>query len=266
MHVAIAEILELSPDARREATGFPALLAKSVAAEIEAAMSPVEKPRKTKLPKYVRRQIQAQRKPSSSDSHQESVMPKKSRSEKIAKKSLSKSVRKIYALRKSEAAVKAVENATLTRIAQLERLAKSQPGQEGYGTAFELHRLRSSLGKLALTKSGLPAFDDFNNVDAYMGNPNPAAYEATASRASTSRAISSAQGAAINHRPNKTPLDVMNDVLRSTGEAETVRDFEVQTHKLEKALADAKTPQERESLGYQVTRRKLIAMHLKGEG
>jgi len=129
---------------------------------------------------------------------QQETPMKKSKLQKTAKKSLSKSVRQIYALRKSEAAVKAVENATLTRIAQLEKLAKSQPGQEGYGTAFELHRLRSSLGHLALAKAGLPSFDNFDHVDAYLANPNPAAAGAAASRASTARAISSAQGDPIN--------------------------------------------------------------------
>jgi hypothetical protein len=239
---------------KRAATGFSTLLAKSVG-EIDAyAVRLARTDPDFDLTEYHRLV-----------KHQETPM-KKSKWQKTAKKSLSKSVRQIYALRKSEAAVKAVENGTLTRIAQLERLAKSQSGQDGWGTAFELHRLRSSLGHLALAKAGLPAFDNFDHVDAYMGNPNPATAEAASSRASTSRAISSAQGTAINHRPNKTPLDVMNDVLRSTGEAETVRDFEAQTHKLEKALAEATTPAERESLGYQVTRRNLIAMHIKGEG
>jgi hypothetical protein len=201
---------------------------------------------------------------------QQETPMKRSKLEKTAKRSLSKSVKQIYALRKSDTALAAVEKGTLTRIAQLERLAKSQSGQDaaGWGTAFELHRLRSSLGHLALAKAGQPTFDDFNNVDAYMADPNaPARAELASSRASTARAISSAQGDPINqHLGRKTPLDVMNDVLRGTGEAETLRDFEAQTRTLQKALAAAKTPQEREYLGYQVTRRNLIAMHIRGEG
>jgi len=58
----------------------------------------------------------------------------------------------------------------------------------------------------------------------------------------------------------------MNDILNDSGQPESVRDYEVQTRKLEKALADATSPQEREGLGYQITRRKLLAMHYCGEG
>ena len=60
--VALTEFSELDPDTlhlvRRGANGFPALLAKSVAAEIEAATSPTIRP--SSLPRYVRKQIAAQ--------------------------------------------------------------------------------------------------------------------------------------------------------------------------------------------------------------
>lgn len=51
------------------------------------------KPRKTKLPGYVRRQVDAQRKPS----HQETPTVQRARLEETARKSLSKSIREIHA-------------------------------------------------------------------------------------------------------------------------------------------------------------------------
>jgi hypothetical protein len=60
--VELTEFTDLDPDTlhlvRRGANGFPALLAKSVAVEIEAATSPAFRP--SSLPGYVRKQIEAQ--------------------------------------------------------------------------------------------------------------------------------------------------------------------------------------------------------------
>lgn len=159
------------------------------------------------------------------------------------------------------------ERQALDRIAQLEReVKKSGGGQSSWGSAFELARLQASVGAYGkIRKAAVADFNDFASVDRYMANP--AANERNASRAATASAISSAQGDSINaHLGRKTPLDVMNDILNDSGQPETVQDFEVQTRKLEKQLADAQTPAERESLGYRITRRKLLAMHARGEG
>jgi hypothetical protein len=109
--------------------------------------------------------------------------------------------------------------------------------------------------------------DSFDRTNAYLANPNqPATDGAALSRASTARAIASANGPPINDRHLLNPRTVLQDILNDSGQPESLATFEVQTKRLEKQLADAQTPAERESLGYQVTRRKLLAMHARGEG
>lgn len=93
--VELTEFSDLDPDelhlVKRAATGFPALLAKSVAAEIEAAMSPVEKPRTPKLPKYVQRQVDAARHKNLANVHKENPA-NRSKAERVAAKSIRKSL------------------------------------------------------------------------------------------------------------------------------------------------------------------------------
>jgi hypothetical protein len=268
--VALTEFSDLDADelhlVKRAATGFPALLAKSVAAEIEAAKLPIEKPRKTKLPKYVQRQVEAQRTRPANIHQQENTTVKKPT--KAAVKSLRKSARQIMAKSAArhslQGAVAKASNDALQHIRQLEReVAAKGSGQDAWGAAFLLNRARADLAALERVRKAVPNMNDFASVDRYMANP--AAAEAAASRASTAGAIGGVQGTAIN-RPRLRDVDVLRGVLDGTGEAETLQTFEIQTRKLEKALADATSPQERESLGYQVTRRKLLAMHMRGEG
>jgi hypothetical protein len=178
-------------------------------------------------------------------------------------------VRKSQARLQKELLVKSVENAVMGRIGELEgQLRKAGGAQNAPGLAFLLNRELERAGRFA---KGIPALDDFAAVGDYMDHP--ARTEAQRSTAATARAVSGAQGTAINHmgpffgggRPPVGPRDALSSILDDSGRPETLQTFEIQTRKLEKQLAEARTPAERESLGYQVTRRKLLAGHYRGE-
>jgi hypothetical protein len=256
----LTEFSELSPDelhlVKRGANGVPALLAKSVAqSDVDAYAERLSRADPNfDLPKYHRLVAK-----------QENPAVKESKAEKVAAKSLRTSMGQIRVRRNQEAVVKSVENATTANIARLEKALAKSPGQDGWQYAYQLHRAYADLAAVSAYKAAVPDMNDFNAVNRYQAAP--AAAELNASRAATARAIGSAQGDPINaHLGRQSPLDVMRDVLNDSGQPESVRDYEAQTRRLEKALADATSPQERESLGYQVTRRKLLAMHRRGEG
>lgn len=175
---------------------------------------------------------------------------------------------------KSVQNVAAYEADALQRLTMLEKqLAKSQ-GQDAWGLAFQIHRERSKLGALTLAKAGIPPMDSFDRTNAYLADPNqPARDEARNSRAATGGAIAGVQGNSIDHmgpffgqgRRHVGPRETLSSILDDSGRSETLETSEIQTRKLEKQLADARTPSERESLGYQVTRRRLLAGHYRGE-
>ena len=178
-------------------------------------------------------------------------------------------VRKSQAQLQKELVVKSVENAVMGRIGELERqLAKSGGAQKAPGIAFLLNRELDRVGRFM---KGIPSLEDFAAVGDYMDHP--ARTEQQRSTAATARAVSGAQGDAINHMgpffgggpPPVGPREALSSILDDTGRLETLETFEVQTRKLEMQLADARTPVEKESLGYQVTRRKLLAVHYRGE-
>jgi len=186
---------------------------------------------------------------------------------KTIRKSLSKSAART-ALQK---ALVADQDATLKRIRQLEAQVQKGVGwQESAGTAFLLNRERASLAALErVRKASTPGADSFASYDSYMADPNgPARAESAASRAQTQRTISNVQANPVN-APRRSQLGVLQDVRDGTGMAAHLATSDlpsqVEIHKLEKALADAKTPQEREAAGYVLTRASLLRAHMLGE-
>ena len=146
------------------------------------------------------------------------------------------------------------------------RVAKGSGWQESAGDAFLLNRAKMDLLALERVRKAVPSMDDFAGVDNYMRS-HPALAEAAASRASTTRAISSAQRDPIaEHLGRTSPRGVMNDVLRGTGSPEPLETYEVQVRKLRKSLADATSPGERERYGYELTRLQLLELHRSGQG
>jgi hypothetical protein len=270
MDTELTEFSDLDADelhlVKRAATGFPALLAKSVAAEIEAARSPVEKPRKTKnLPKSVRQQVEARRK-YLADPHQETTTVKEPSKATVRslRKSAKRTVAKTAARRALSNQVIKAESDALQHIRQLEReVAAKGSGQDAWGAAFLLNRAKmDALALERVRKAAVPSMDNFASLDNYMGNPSPAAAGAASSRASTARAVAGVQGAPINAR-RSAPRDALMAVF--DGDPETVQSYEVQVKKFAKALADAETPQQREAAGYALTRARLMLGHLRGE-
>jgi hypothetical protein len=248
---------------------------------VKSVTSPIAKPRKTtKLPKYVRRQVAAaRRKKNSVNKPKENpVVSKQSKAQKAAAKSIRKSLAKPLATQRARTVVaKSVPNlrAQLNRkIATLEtsikKSAASNNPQEGWAVAFQLNRAYADLVAVDAfaAKAATPSPDSFSSYEAYMSDPNANARAAAeASRAATQRAVGSAQGDAINHHLGRqSPRDQIRDILDDSGQPCSLQTFEVQTQRLEKQLRDATNVQDRESLGYQVTRRKLLAMHARGEG
>jgi hypothetical protein len=63
--------------------------------------------------------------------------------------------------------------------------------------------------------------------------------------------------------------DVLVDVRDGTGMAEHLQTSDlpsqVELHRLEKALAKAESPQQREQIGYELTRKSLLRAHYLGE-
>jgi hypothetical protein len=204
----LTEFSELNADelhlVKRGANGFPTLLAKSVG-EIDAyaqrlaradpnwdlaeyrrrvqKQEHAAKPKTKSLPKYVRQQVEARRK-YLSGAHQESVMPKKSKAEKVAAKSLRKSMGQIRVRRNQEAVVKSAQNATQANIDRLEKALAKSPGQDGWQFAYQLHRARADMAAVTAFKAAMPDMNDHGAVTNYMADPNyPARAEAAASRA-----------------------------------------------------------------------------------
>jgi hypothetical protein len=191
------------------------------------------------------------------------ISVKKQKKAKIRQVTTWPVVRKSQAQLQKELLVKSVENAVMGRIGELEgQLRKAGGAQKDPGIAFLLNREIERIGRFA---KGVPDLDDFAAAATYM--ERPAATEAQRSTAAMARAVSGAQGRAINHMgPLFGPRESLQAILDDSGRPETLETFEVQTHRLEKQLAEATSPAQRESLGYQVTRRKLLAMHYRGEG
>jgi hypothetical protein len=238
----------------------------------------VAKPKK-KLPRYIRQQVEAGRK-HLANIHQRNMVVKNSK--KVAAKALRKSLAQNSQPRlQKEFFAKSIENAVMKRIGELEgqlannrQLAKSsgQAGSIGYdqasgGVAFllnrEHHRLRAFMKGTAI-----PA--DYAAVAGYLDSPDhPARTEAERSIAAAARAVSGAQGTSISQHLGalmSAPREALAAVRDDNGRPETLQTFEVQTHRLEKQLEKATSPAQREKLGYQITRRRLLAMHARGEG
>lgn len=278
--VDVTELSDMSPDVlhlvKRGANGFPALLAKSVAGEIQAARSaldptrrpPIEQPRKTKTPKYVRQQIRQQVEARhASSAHQRNVAMS---SKKKVAKALTKALAQQSATRLQKGVVvKSVENAVMGRISELEgQLRKAGGALYAPGVAFLLNR---ELGRISRFSKGVATRDDYADVAAYLSGDSqdhPARSEQQRSTAAAARAVSGAQGRSVNEHMGPffaSPRAALQAIVDGTGPPESIQTFEIQNAHLEKQLAKATSPAERESLGYQLTRRKLLLGHYKGE-
>jgi hypothetical protein len=281
--VDVTELSDLDADTlhlvKNGANGFPALLAKSVAGEIQAARSaldptrrpPIERPRTKKTPKYVREQIrqQVEARHSASATRQRNAAMKNP--QKAAAKALRKGlVRKSEVQVQREWFIKGVGDAVLSHIGELERqLAKSGPGQASWGIAYLLNRERARLGRLV---KGVPTLDDFAAVGQYLGDmsDHPARTERQRATAAAARAVAGVTDNSVHMGAFASgPRAALADIRDGRGESarlpNTDLPSQVDIHRLEKALSDAKTPSAREAAGYQLTRARLVRGHMLGE-
>ena len=212
--------------------------------------------------------------------HQEKLAQENivNKSTKAARKSLKKSLAQAQASATFAGQVRKAEDEGLARIRQLESTLKKQLAeslgqgvQEGYGTAFALHREKAKLAALRLAKAGVPPMDAFARLNAYMANPNasPAASEAARNQAAQDRAIAGVQGDNAVNRPVISPRTALADIVGGVGEPEHLQTSDlpsqVDLHRLQKALQDARTPAAREAAGYAYSRASLIRAHMLGE-
>jgi hypothetical protein len=235
------------------------------------------------VPKYIRQQVEARRRHLASVQQRNNVVknPQKAARKAVKKAEAQLRLHGVVETVNGDALVKSVANAVLARLGQLEgrlasnRLAKSSwdagpksNDQDSWGIAFQLNRGQHLLGAML---KGTATRGDYASVADFLGDStdHPARTEAEHSAAGMARAIAGVQGASIDQHLGafvSRPREALAAILDDSGKPETLQTFEVQTHRLEKQLADARTPSERESLGYQVTRRRLLAMHMRGEG
>jgi hypothetical protein len=203
--------------------------------------------------------------------HQETTTVKKPSKSDVKKlrKSSKTIVAKSAARRSLQGAIAADQDRVMSRIRALEQQVAKTSGQDSWAAAYPLAKARMELAALAqVRKAAMPDMNSAAAVDRYLSAPNatPAAAAARVNQTAQNRAIAGALGDPIGqHLGRKTSLDVMNDVLNGTGQAEQVRDFEAQAQKFAKALKEADSPQAREAAAFGETRARLMLGHLRGE-
>ena len=151
------------------------------------------------------------------------------------------------------AAVSTYATDRVLRVNALKRALKSSPNNPAFAYQLSRELLKQGREDDLRAKRGLPPLD-----------------QASAIREASATGVANATGSPLNpggpHDPRAALLSVRDDsYVRQSLSGQTALPSLVDLHKLEKQLRQARTPEERERLGFQVTRMALKRGHLLGE-
>lgn len=189
---------------------------------------------------------------------------------KAVKKAVKKTARQHQQARKSAVDVKSRATGRAMRLSQLETLIKSAVLEQEKETGLPSSPAIADPGlAYLLAKEQLASGREHDRLIAAMQRGLVPPSQPAAIAAASAGSIATAQGPAVN-RPGlnqRAALLAVRDskVVSETLPGQTELPSLVQLHKLEKQLRDAATPEERERIGYTLTRLSLVRAHRLGE-